>query len=353
MQQGITRSGAIVAAGLFAMSQPVAAQNYVYDIDNSEVAGTPLEQPHPSFPGRGIRTGQEGWVRLNFVISPDGRALDPIIIDSVGGVEFERSARDALAEWTFEPAGEPLIDNTADIRFEHYRGRDMATSNFLRRYRRIMVHLTNDEVTDARSQVDNAQNLGGWNLYESTMLSLMLGRVAAAEGDLDGKLEYYRRALAMSNANALAGDDLCELLVKLFELQVDHGHYAAARETLDFMRKQPGSDKAIAQLGDAIAKLALQADGASLLRARATVYNPCDCESGTPVWAHRPSRRTFSFASLSGNVERFEVRCKHDRLQGDVDVEGRWTLPADAASCRVFVFGDDGASFEFVEHGDT
>jgi len=85
---------------------PVLAQNFDTRIDNGAVSVTPLDQPIPLFPGRGIRPGQEGWVAVNFVITPDGNAIDPIILDSSGGREFEESTREIISKWRFEAPGE-------------------------------------------------------------------------------------------------------------------------------------------------------------------------------------------------------------------------------------------------------
>ena len=89
------------------------------------------------------------------------------------------------------------------------------------------------------------------------------------------------------------------------------------------------------------------------IAAKAVVFNPCDSDAGEPLWTYVPERRTFSFAALSGNVERFEVRCERDRLQGLVEAGKTWSLLAGASKCRVFVFGEDGAKFQFVEHNKT
>ncbi|MBU2676976.1 MAG: energy transducer TonB [Gammaproteobacteria bacterium] len=48
-----------------------------------------IDQAPPDYPGHAVRNGQEGWVRMHFVVTPDGRAIDPIIIDSSGGAGFE------------------------------------------------------------------------------------------------------------------------------------------------------------------------------------------------------------------------------------------------------------------------
>ena len=300
---------------LFALS-PAAAQNYIYDLDNHGVKAAPIKQANPHFPGADVRRGQEGWVRLNFVITPDGRATDPLIVDATGGVGFELAAREVLSKWQFEPTETTLANNTVDMRFEIYRGKDMATSNFLRRYRRIVSHLQHDEAEPARSQVDAAAEIGGWNLYETTMLCLMQGRVAGIEGNPASKLEHYRRALGVSNRNALAGADRRELLVKLFELQSTRAQYAAAQGTLDLLRKEYGSESDIAALQPRIVEMKAALASSVEIQTSATLYNPCDCGDGEPLWSHQPVRAAFSFSSVSGNVERFEVRCDSDRLQG-------------------------------------
>lgn len=343
-------AAAIIAVGL---SGPAAAQNYKFDLDNTGVAAKPVKQTNPKFPGKGIRRGQEGWVRMNFVVTPEGRAIDPVVIDSAGGAGFEASAREATAEWRFEPPSSELANNTVDIRFEIYRGRDMATSNFLRRYRRIMTHVRLEDAVEARDLADRTNELGGWNLYESTMLCLMLGRVDGIEGNNTGKLENYQRALGVSNRRSLDGEDRRDLLARLFRLQFEHGQFAAADRTFKLLQKEIGSEKELADLQDEITEMNRMLDADGTVTAKATLYNPCDCEAGEPIWAYRPARRTFSFASVSGNVERFEARCERDRLQGPVEVGKSWTLPGNAGNCRVFVFGDDGASFDFIEHKDT
>ena len=342
----------VLIAGLLGVGMSAGAHEYTEDIDNSQVAGTPIKQPPVVYPGSAVRTRQEGWVRVSFVIAPDGSVNDPIVIDSMGGVDFEQSAREAIAGWRFEPPPEALANNTVDIKFSFSGNRALQSRNFVRRYRRIMEDILAEDVAKARDGIDEAIATRRWNLYESTMLELMLGRISGLEGDQAGKLEHYRRALEIGHDRALSGSDKRELLIKVFELQLEHGQHGAASATLNRLRDEAGSSGDLAKLEEQVAELDEALAAGEPLRATATLYNPCDCDAGKPVWAYRPARQTFSFDALSGNVKRFEVRCEHDRLQGAVDADTRWTLPEEAGNCRVFVFGDDGARFEFVEHGD-
>ncbi|MEJ2128149.1 MAG: hypothetical protein P8X81_04845 [Woeseiaceae bacterium] len=223
----------------------------------------------------------------------------------------------------------------------------------MRRYRSILQHLHYEENADARKSVISTLERGGWNLYESTMLWLMVGRVAGAEGDNAAKLEHYRRALGVSNRNSLDDEDLRDLLAKMFTLEMELSQYAAAKRTLDRLMLQPGAAESVAGLRELMAKLDAELASDSPIAAEATLFRPCQTEDGEPIWAYSPVRQSFSFARLNGNVERFEVRCERNRLEGPVKSGKTWSLPEAAQKCQVIVFGDDGASFQFVEHNET
>ncbi len=341
----------VVLTGI-AFASPAEAQNYDFKVYNTSVGAKPVEQKNPSYPS-GLRRGQEGWVSVNYMITADGAVADPVIVDSVGGGVFEESVRKAVVRWRFEPPGELLANNTTNIRFEIHNGRDKATPNFLRRYQGILQHLHYEENDKAREAVVSTLDRGGWNLYESTMLWLMVGRVEGADGNSAGKLEHYRRALGVSNRNSLDDDDLRELLSKMFVLEMELSQYAAAKKTLNRLTLEPGSQQELAGIREQIAELEHQLASDTPISAQATLFNPCNAKQGQPLWTYAPARRTFSFAALNGNVERFEVRCERERLEGPVEAERTWSLPQEAKNCQVFVFGEDGASFEFVEHLET
>ena len=342
---------AVVLTGIV-FASPAQAQNYDFKIFNTSVGAEPVDQKNPSYPS-GLRRGQEGWVSVNYIITPEGMVVDPVIVDSVGGRVFEESVRKAIVDWRFEPPGELLANNTTNIRFEIHNGRDMATSNFMRRYQGILQNLHYEENDKAQEAVVSTLERGGWNLYESTMLWLMVGRVEGALGNNAGKLEHYRRALGVSNRNSLDDDDLRDLLSKMFVLEMERSQYAAAQRTLNRLTLEPGSQQELAGIREQIAELQRQLASGAPISARATLFNPCNAEQGRPLWAYVPARRTFSFAALNGNVERFEVRCERERLEGRIEAEKTWSLPEGAGNCQVFVFGEDGATFEFVEHHEA
>ena len=339
---------AVVVAGLAA---PAAGEPRVETaVDVGELRAVPLERPDPAFPG-GTRTGQEGWVRVNFVVTPDGRVTDPIVVDSLGGAPFEQAALETLARWRFEPApdGGEIANNVVDMRFELVRGRDAATSNFLRRSSRIMADISSERTAQARTQLDETTALGGWNLYESTMLALMNGRLEDQEGSAFGKLEHYRRALAADTGGAVQGKDRLELLVRIFEVEYGAGQYGAALATAEALAAESGGTAELDALAGPLAEMRAALAHGETLVAQARLASACECTGAEGLWQYPPTRKRFAFAKADPGVRRFEARCDAWRLKGKVDPAATYVIPEEARNCRVFVFGADGAGFEFVE----
>ena len=348
----MTRIRRFAALALLFVAPAAMAQqgNYELFLDNSQLAAVPVQQDDPTFPSSGFRTGQEGWVRVNFVVAADGRATDVIVVDSVGGAVFEEAALEAVEDWQFQPGDAEITRNVVDMRFELRRGREAATSNFLRRYQRIMSHVLEEEMDHAREQVDAAVELGGWNLYEEAMLALMIGRVEGLEDDPAEKLEYYLRAIGLASQRALNGADRRDALSRVFEIQHFYGQYGSAQLTLAALNTLPRGDRAAENLTPKVDEIEAALGAAAPITVQGRLYTPCDCEEGRPLWHYQPARSEFSFANLSGNVESFEARCETSRISGDVQDGGQWTLPEAPARCEIFVFGADGASFEILEH---
>ncbi len=337
-------------ACLVAAPAALAQGRYEMAVDTEGLVAVPVNEAEPQFPSSGFRNGQEGWVRVNFVVSPDGRATDPIILDSVGGAAFERAALDTVEAWNFEAGEVEIPSNSVEMRFKLRQGSELANRNFLRRYRSIMTHVVEEEAELARRQLDRAVEIGGWNLYEEAMLNLMAGRVEGLEGDTLEKLEYYLRAEAMATRQAIDGESRRRALSRIFEMQHDFGQYGSALQTMARLKAEDGSESAVEALNPRLEELQAALASSDPLTVMGTLFTPCNCDEGRPLWYYQPARSEFSFANVGGNVESFEARCGASRLSGDVEAGSRWTLPDDPARCEIFVFGADGASFEILEH---
>jgi TonB family protein len=310
-----------------------------------------VSKPELKRPGGNIRRGQEAWVRMSYVITADGGVIDPIVTDSAGGAPFERAAREHIREWRFESpeSGSELPLNHAQLFYDVDRGRGKATRNFMRRYGRIMNDVLAGEIEKAQEMIADTRRIGGWNRYETSMLLLMAGRVAGDTADPVSQLEYFRRAIGVSDRGALIGPTRASVLETVFTIQLSRGQLGNAARTLaDLRRLQPDSEAA----SELDARLDVAMREGPPLEVDGRIYNPCDCDEGVPTWVYQPVYRRFSFEPAGGNVDSFEARCEQGRLQDDVAAGKTWLLPQEWGRCELYVFGDDGADFRLVDGAD-
>jgi protein TonB len=63
----------------------------------------PLVRVAPSYPPRAQARGIEGWVHLEFTITPQGTVDDIVVLDSDPKGYFERAARTAVQRYKYKP----------------------------------------------------------------------------------------------------------------------------------------------------------------------------------------------------------------------------------------------------------
>lgn len=63
----------------------------------------PLVRINPQYPRNELLGGVEGWVKIKFVVMPDGSVSSPKVIDSKPPRVFDSSALRAIKKWKFKP----------------------------------------------------------------------------------------------------------------------------------------------------------------------------------------------------------------------------------------------------------
>jgi periplasmic protein TonB len=64
---------------------------------------TPIRQIKPMYPAKARRRNIEGWVKIGFVITSEGRVTDAHLIDSQPPHVFDNAALKAISRWKFKP----------------------------------------------------------------------------------------------------------------------------------------------------------------------------------------------------------------------------------------------------------
>ncbi len=163
----------------------------------------------------------------------------------------------------------------------------------------------------------------------------------------------YQRGLATGTARSIRPHARADLLEDIMELQYKFGHYGAALVSFESLQRLTDYEETIARMAPIAAEIRDILANQETITANATIANPCNCEGGTPLWHYSPERRVFSFDNIAGKVSNFEARCDMQRISGEVETGKQWELPEDWGYCQVFVFGEEGASFDFLGHLQT
>ena len=68
---------------------------------NSQVI--PLVRIYPQYPRNELLAGVEGWVKVKFIVEPDGSVSSPRVVQSKPPRVFDSSALRAIKKWKFKP----------------------------------------------------------------------------------------------------------------------------------------------------------------------------------------------------------------------------------------------------------
>jgi len=98
--QGLTAQAAAPAAP----SAPAASAAHSAPSNDAEVI--PLNDVLPVYPDRARRRGIEGYVKLAFTITADGKVENVRVLESSPANVFDREARRAAVRWRFSPRSE-------------------------------------------------------------------------------------------------------------------------------------------------------------------------------------------------------------------------------------------------------
>jgi len=69
----------------------------------ADTEATPILRVPPIYPLRAQEHGIEGWVLVEFTITPTGAVKDPVVVTSVPSSIFNRAALRAIRKWRYKP----------------------------------------------------------------------------------------------------------------------------------------------------------------------------------------------------------------------------------------------------------
>lgn len=313
-----------------------------------------INTPSPAYPAMAQKDWSEGWATFDFTIAPDGTTRDIALRDYLGPTSFAEISGSQLRNWRYRPAtmgGMPVetYGYGAEVTFlfeETGAGeRKTHSSEFEKRYDQARNLIKTDPAAAVRA-LDTAfhDRLG---LYEEAMGSYLmaLALVAADAKSWHQSLVHIRHAVINGGAflDPAAKPGAMDLDV-FFEAQ--NGNY---KEAYCVYRQQRAAGTGLSvqtqQLGEKFAALLTAPEP---LVIPAEVF--ADMRPGiSAAWVHPMLRHKFSFSGVKGVLKNFHLQCTATTLDSPINEETQWAVPPNAGHCTLFVYGENGASFQLIE----
>lgn len=320
------------------------SDNTESDLLKSIVASAKVvKQPWPEYPVSLARKGIEGWVELSYVIDKQGNVIDPIVENSSGYKEFERSAIKALKRWQFEPAkenGEPVeqCDTKVRLSFALHKSGSSVTKSFLAVYDQVLAAINNQKYDDAKALLTELKEKKMSTLGEDAYYWSLEGYLAQSTGDKDAALEYYLNV----DPTRIQPSHNQYVQQQTLMLAVEQGHWATALATFDRLRAGLGEQPLPNNLIELEGKIqTLIANSEPLF------YTGKINDRG--FWRIKLVRHQFEIGAVTGQLQELEVRCNHQRHVYQPEPNKSWHLPQQWQGCSVYVTGTPGSQFQLAE----
>lgn len=324
---------------------------YAGDASQHRVFAEPLERPAPRYPVHELRLNQQGWVVLNYVVTDDGRVVEPVIEESSGSRAFEDAAMHAVKSWRYEPArlnGEPVPQCKTKVRVEFATQgpQDRVSRQFYGRYRRMERALDDGDIETATAELETAFQSEGLTLAEVSWLWALKARIAGVHGDKEQQLAALRRATAGS-AQWVTDDLLSGLLATKTALELETGNFSAAMQIYEELKSIGSADTSA--LDPFIEQISALVKSDDLFFAEARIGDNPNCATCVAQWQYRPLRRSIQIADVDGELGNLELRCEWQRYVDDAREGVTWNIPDSWGDCTLVIHGRTGSTFKLFE----
>jgi TonB family protein len=320
------------------------------------VKATPLVRSAPRYPAGALQTGREGWVMLSYVISPDGDVTEPMIEDSSGVEMLERAALEAVQKWRYTPAmrdGVPVEQSMTKTRifFQIEQRNPGASKAFQRKYVELAKLIDARELESVPPLLDELEFGGRVNLYEDAWFwwlkfAYLEAGKSSATADKIGAL----RAAVGYEEEYLAPDVFVSAAQRLYALEVQTQDYSAARNTFARLRDARAAkrskqyESALEALKPSYARIEELIAGTKPIASNAEI-------GSHDYWVHDLLRRSFAMDKVVGRVDIVDIRCERATKRYDTfPLDGVWRVPESWGNCGVYIKGEPGTTFLFVEY---
>lgn len=306
-----------------------------------------VKRVNPKYPINEARKGREGWVRMSFMVTENGKVKDVVVEDSSGIKGFEKQAVRAVKKWRYEPAtldGLPVPSgqNKVILSFAIIRNDSnnrVVTRKFKQRYSTIAGLLEQNQPDKAKEQLDELLDNSSWTLTEDAYFGFLEAMVFGNKNK-----ERFIRGLerAILSEDYLLPEHYLISLKELFAVRANSGEYAQALSLAErlkpLLREQPDEQGFL----DVVEKFERQVEQSQQLKTQATI-------SSRENWHQQLVGDQISLDVVDGKIESTQARCDNHFAELDMSKGDSIEIPAEWGSCALLVKGTEGTQIELLQ----
>lgn len=311
-------------------------------------APTKSNQAMPNYPTRPLSSGEEGWVQLHAMISPEGKAYDIVVEDAVGHHSFATAAIRALKRSKFNPGtidGEP-VDSvySQKITFSIESGnRNRYFPSFRPAFSAVITSIQNKSMASATKQLDRLGEIRK-TLYEDALYWTAKFYFEREWGTPSAQLKALGKAIAYESSSSYLDPNLFQQLVwSSLKLQLELRHYMVALDTISLIEALDHTSD------DELVELASKRDSIETLRDSQQAFQVSARLDSNGEWSHTMLRNRFAVVEVDGVLNEYSLYCQKNLLRFPHKHDYEYSIDGAHGDCWLRAIGKPDTTFTYVQ----
>ncbi len=299
------------------------------------------------YPGGPLNNAGEGWVNLQFTVTPAGTAENISVVDAIGSDLFSRESAAAIAKGKWE--AQPQAHHFAAFHAQYLITGDNRSGVHNLADRDYNLALANRKRGDYKRSIEILQNTMTMplNMYEFATTSYGLTVSYLGLGD-------WRRALRHARHMALGEGEFADkgqrrsTLAMAADLAAQDNSFHESLCYASILKQKYPDFVPSARLKDALARAEREIGQATPVRTDVEIVEPV--RAGLrPVWSHRVLRRSLAFGPVQGVLKNARVVCPRAIVDRPFPITAPIDVDTSGGTCLLFVYGEPGTRFALEE----
>lgn len=291
--------------------------------------------------------GQEGWVRLNYMVNPQGIPYDVTVVSSSSESAFAKAAIRAVSQTVYEPAnlnGRAIDAGLSSfVIFQLVGGGDGATRTFVSLYKKFFKHLERNNLGKAEKLLTNLRNRDR-NLYEEAYLHLaefnFKQKTGASPSQMYGSV---KKAAAMDGDRGYLPDDvLTSVLQNKLTLELLLHELGYAKQTATLLNERQLAEKDRARVDAALSQI-------EQIRVAETPFGIDGVVPEGNLGFHVLTHKRFHFRDVQGDIAELRIHCDRGYVGFIPKPEMEYKVKSGLGSCHLTLIGTPGSTYTLVQ----